>query len=83
MSRKDLLSSPFYRQANGSMNLNNLPKVGHLASYGTRPVSSKAGVLNYGMYAKKKKKKFLTKPYKVPRDFRFYYDKQLSRSIII
>lgn len=57
MSRKDLLSSPFYRQANGSMNLNNLPKVGHLASYGTRPVSSKAGVLNYGMYAKKKKKK--------------------------
>lgn len=83
MSRKDLLSSPFYRQANGSMNLSNLPKVGHLANYGTRPVSSKAGALNYGMYAKKKKKKFLTKPYEVPCDFRFYYDKQLSRSTII
>ena len=64
------------------MNLSNLPKVGHLANYGTRPVSSKAGALNYGMYAKKKKK-FLTKPYKVARDFRFYYDKQLSRSTII
>lgn len=65
------------------MNLSNLPKVSHLANYGTRPVSSKAGALNYGMYAKKKKKKFLTKPYEVPCDFRFYYDKQLSRSTII
>ena len=41
------------------MNLSNLPNVGHLANYGTRPVSSKAGALNYGMYAKKKKKNSL------------------------